>query len=229
MPSADVYGRLLSAPTLERGVETCLRYFLGPYLGEVLAQAGHGRDALPDPTDLARVSEFTAPVEGQVALVVVASPGTFGDPVREADGYLAVWDVRAAVLADLGDRLETREAAQFYAAAAGAALTHQGVALVGADLRTWERDTDGELLVLEGSSVRWAGEAYREIPQMPGVIAGEARVLVTVEEARSALGGPAVPPLDPDTQQPTRDPAVPGVSVDVVPDATIVRDPLEDS
>lgn len=226
MTSADVYGRLLAAPTIERGVEVCLRYFLGPYLGEVLAQAGHSRDALSDPLDLARVSELTDTASAQIALVVVATPGTVGDVTREVDSYTATWDVRAAVLADLGDRLESREAAQFAAAAAGAALSHQGVAKVATDMRTWVRDVDGELVTLEGSTVRWRGESYRRLERLglsPTLIAGEAMVTVTVQGARSTYGGPAEPPLDPDTGIPSRDPAVSGTPTPVDPTLTIDR------
>lgn len=227
MTSAEVYGRLLAAATIERGVEVCLRYFLPPYLGEVLAQAGHPRDALADPLDLARVSELTDTENGQVAFVVVATPGTIGDAVREPDGYRATWDVRAAVLLDLGDRLESREAAQFAAAAAGAALTHQGVAKVASDMRTWVRDADNELVTLEGSTVRWRGESYRKLERLglsPTLIAGEAMITVTVEGARSVYGGPLEPPLDPDTGEPSRDPAESGTPTPVEPTLTI--DPL---
>jgi hypothetical protein len=226
--SRDVYGRLLAAPTVERGVEVCLRYFLGPYLGEVLEQAGYARDALPDPQDLARVSELVWPVETTTAVVIVATPGTLGDAKREPDGYRVSWDVRVGVIADLGDRLDTREAAQFYAAAAGAALAHQGVAAVEPDGRTWTRDADEDLLELEGSSVQWAGETYRVADRRDArtLIVGEARVIVTVEGARSLHGGPDVPPLDPDTGQPGRDPAEPDAPAPVIPSLTITKEPL---
>lgn len=221
--SEEVYGRLLAAPTLERGAEVCLRYWLGPYLGEVLAQAGHARDALPDPSDLVRVSEWPRdiPAGSPVAMVITATPGTEGEAVREAQSYTATWDVRAAILANLGDRLESREAAQFYAAAAGAALTHQGMAAVESDMRTWATDDDGRLLILPGSSVKWRGETYRAmIDRGSGTlqaIAGEARVSVIVQGARSAWGGPELPPVPP------RDPSVPGVSGPVVPSPVVDR------
>lgn len=227
MSSRDVYGRLLAAPTVERGVEVTLRYYLSRYLGEVLAQNGHDRRDLPDPTDLARVSEF--PPRGpdlQTALVVVvATPGTLGDARMEAEHYSASFDVRAAVLADLGKRLESREAAQFYAAAAGAALAHQGVAQVAADLRTWQRDEHGDLANLEGSTVQWVGERYVELPRMPGVLAGEARVIVRVEGARSTAPFEEIPPDEPTDP---REPPVESGSASVVPSLTISRDPVED-
>jgi hypothetical protein len=220
-------GRVVAAPTIERGVEVCLRYYLGPWLGEVLVQNGHARDDLADPQDLARVSEFTAPTQGQVTLVVVATPGTTGDAQRDADGYTLTWDVRAAVIADLGDRLESREAAQLYAAAAGTALTVQGVAAVEPDGRTWTRDAYGDLEVLEGSSVRLMGESYREIRGMPGVIAGEARVTVTVEDARPAEVLTPIEPQEPGTSGPRPEP-VPVDPAPVNPSITLTRDPVED-
>jgi hypothetical protein len=215
--SREVYGRLLAAPTVERGVEVCLRYRMGDYLGEVLEQAGYARDTLPDPQDLARVSDVVWPVETTTAVVIVATPGTSGDANREPDGYRVTWDVRVGVIADLGDRLDTREAAQFYAAAAGAALSHQGVAAVDPDGVTWTLDVADEPLELEGSSVRWLGESYRVADRRDArtLIVGEARVAVTVEGARSAVGGPLVAPEVP------RDPAVPGVAGPVVPHVTV--------
>jgi hypothetical protein len=226
--SAAVYGRLLAAPTIERGVEVCLRYWLGPYLGEVLEQAGHARDLLPDPADLVRVADLSEPTSSQIAVVIVASPGTTGDTRREADAYTATWDVRAGVLMDLGSRLESREAAQFGAAAAGAALSHQGVADVMPDLTTWRRNDAGDLVVLAGSSVRWVGETYRVLDRRgmsPTLIAGEAIITVTVEGARSAFGGPEEPPRDPDSDLPSRDPAVSGDPSPVDPSLTITADP----
>ena len=229
MSSADVYGPLVSAPTVERGVETCLRYWLGPYVGEALAQNGHDRTHLPDPTDLVRVAEFTAqPPQGVVAMVVVATPGTVGDAESDGEFYTLTWDIRATILADLGDRLLSREAAQMYAAAAGTALAHQGVAAVEADLKTWATDDDGNLLTLAGSSVRLRGETYREIRQLPGVIGGEARVTVTVEGARALHGGPETPPINPDTGLPGRDPAESGIPTAVVPALIVTRDPVEE-
>lgn len=219
----EVWGRLVAAPTIERGLECTLRYWLSPYIGAVLAQAGHPRDALPDPSDLVRVSEFPRdiPAGSPVTLVIVATPGTEGQAVREPTGYTATWDVRAAILANLGDRLESREAAQFFAAAASAAMTHQGIAAVEADMRTWKTDDDGRLLILPGSSVIWRGETYRAMVDRGSgtlqAIAGEARVSVIVQGARSAWGGPDVPP------DPPRDPAVPGVSGPVVPFPVVER------
>lgn len=215
-----MYGRLLSAPTVERGVEVCLRYRMADYLGEVLEQAGYARDMLPDPTDLARVSEVVWPVETATAVVIVATPGTSGDAAREPDGYRVVWDVRIGVVADLGDRLDSREAAQFYAAAAGSAVTHHGVAAVEPDGVTWSTDdVTGELLELEGASVRWLSEDYRVADRQDSrtLIIGEARLSVTVEGARSTYGGPveAPPPETP------RAPAVPGEVGPVVPTLTI--------
>lgn len=231
--SREVFGRLLAAPTVERGVELTLRYYLGRYLGEVLDQAGHDRQGLPDPADLVRVSEFRWPFEAQLALVVVATPGTVGDAEREPGGYRIAWDVRAAVLADLGDRLETREAAQFYAAAAGAALAHQGVADLGAD-GLGVRDDDGELVTLEGSSVQWLSETYRQIaPPQAGraLIAGEARVLVRVEDARSLHSVEPVPA--PDLPAPgdgtDRGPLDPSATSPVRPSVTVSREPVEES
>lgn len=229
--SVETHGRLLSAATIERGVETTLRYFLNHYLGEVLAQNGHGRGDLPDVRDLLRVLDVTQPPSsGQIALAVVASPGTTGDARREADGYTAVWDVRAAVIVPPFDvRVETREAAQMYAAAAGVALSHQGVATVGPDFRTWVRDADGEFVTLEGSTVQWQGETYRLVPRMQGVMAGEARWTVTVEGARSLA--PLVyldPPEDPDTGLPGRDEPEAGVPSSVDPSITVHPIPVED-
>lgn len=224
----SLYGRLVSAPTIERGVEVCLRYFLGPYLGEVLEQAGHGRGDLPDPSDLTRMSEFDWPTESNVAVVVVATPGTEGDAEREAETYTLTWDVRAAVLADVGDALHSREASQFYAAAAGTALAHQGVAVVASDLRTWARGPASELLTLEGSSVRFRGERYRQLGRRDdrALIAGEALLSVTVQDARSAHGGPELPPAEPGGVGDGPRPSAPDIApAPVDPSVTIAREP----
>lgn len=190
------YGRLLSAPILERAVEETLRTWMPAYLGEVLAQAGHGRFDLPDPSDMVRQSEFDWPVEAQIALVVITSPGTTGDAVRGPEGYDATWDVRAGVVADLGEYTGTREAMQFYAAAAGSALTHRGVPV-------------------EGASVRWLGENWGVLAERDSrtLMGGEARCAITVQEARSLYGGPLEPP-DPQTRPEAQpDPSTPPLIV----------------
>lgn len=212
------YGRLLSAPTLELGLERTVRTWVGAYLGEVLEQhyaaavaiTGEPmpedvRYVLPDPTDVVRQSEFTWPVEGQLALVVIATPGTTGDAVHGPDDIDATWEAQVGVVADLGDYGPTREAMQFYAAACGACLEHKGIDVPGA-------------------GVRWAGENYGILAERDArtLMGGAARILVTVEGARSSFGGPdAPPPID------DRPPGVPrphDPPITVVP--TIAKEPL---
>lgn len=228
------FGRIVSAPQIERGVEVCLRYFLPLYLGEVLAQAGHARDALPDPTSLTRMSEVDWPTESDVAAVIVATPGTT-DVERDADddgpAYTLTWDVRAGIVADIGEALDSREASQFYAAAAGAALSHWGVAEVAPDLRRWVRDDDGQFVTLEGSSVDLQGEEYRLMGRRPGraLIVGEARLEVKVLGARSAVPGAIELPPDPDPETPgPRDPAPSADPAPVDVSLTITRIPVEE-
>jgi len=227
--SRAVFGRALAATTIERGVEVTLRYYLGMYLGEVLEQNGYPRDGLRDPLDLERVVDLNDySSAAQIALMVVASPGTT-DTRQDADGYTGVWDVRAGAIVDLGNRLDTREAAQLYAAAAGLAVSHQGVATVQPDRRTGVRDEyDGHLLPLEGSTVSWAGERFRAVDRMRGLVAGEALFRVTVEGARSLQAADLEPPGEPQT--PTdRDAPPDGVPAPVTPSLTIDRrTPTED-
>jgi hypothetical protein len=228
--SRAVFGRALAATTIERGVEVTLRYYLGTYLGEVLEQNGHERDALADPLDLERVVDLNDyRSSAQIALVVIATPGTVGDAWSDGQAYGATWDVRAGAIVDLGDRLDTREAAQLYAAAAGMAASHQGVATVAADGRTGVRDPyDGHLLPLEGSSVSWEGERYRRVERVRDVIAGEVLLRVTVEGARSLSAPDLPPPGEPEIPTDREPPPEPG-SAPVTPSLTIDRvTPTED-
>lgn len=220
----SVIGRALAAPAIERGAEVCLRYFLGRYLGEVLAQDGLARTALPDPADLVRVSDVAWQPPDQLALLLVASPGTTGDVVREADAYTATWDMTVGVMCDLGDRLDTRDAAMYYAAAAGMCLAQQGIADASRD-GLWRTDQDGNGLILEGSSVLWVAERARQVsrPDQRLRVVGEARLLVTVEGARATW--PAEPlPLPENPAPPDRDPLEPGERVPVSPDVTVTQD-----
>lgn len=202
------YGRLVSAPIIERAVEATLRAWLGQYLGEVLAQAGHPRDALPDPTGVVR-STGDWGTEDTPPLLIVVSPGTT-DAERRPDGYRATWNVTAMIVTTMPTRLEVREAAQFYAAALYC-LAHKGIDLTGA-------------------SVRWQGEDLAPV-RRPGddrtMLAGQAHFTITVAGARSLQGGPELPPdPDPVTGEVPRDPS-PGapplpdtafIEVDVVAD-----------
>jgi hypothetical protein len=228
--SRVLFGRALAASTIERGVEVTLRYYLGMYLGEVLEQNGYPRDGLRDPLDLERVVDLNDySGAAQIALVVVASPGTVGEVWSDGEAYGAAWDVRAGAIVDLGDRLDTREAAQLYSAAAGMAVSHQGVATVAADRRTGIRDEyDGHLLPLEGSSVSWEGERFRAVDRMRGVVAGEALFRVNVEGARSLRAPDLPPPGEPTSPTDREEPEGPDAAP-VVPSLTIDRrTPTED-
>lgn len=191
------YGRIVSAPMIETAVANTLATWLSDYLGETLAQAGYGREDLPDPDDLVFASDLDWPTEAEVALVVIVSPGTTGDPRREAESYAATWDVRVVTLASLPDRLDTRRAAQLYAAAAGAAVDQKGVEL-------------------EGATVVWTGEGTRVLAERDArtLVAGEARFEVSVEDARRRYGGPDAP-SPPDVPRQPADPAGEVTSVSI--------------
>jgi hypothetical protein len=195
------YGRLVSAPMIERAVEATLRVWLGQYIGEVLAQAGHPRDALPDPTDLVRASGHDWDSESAPPLAIVVSPGTT-DVRRVPNGYTATWSVTAMVVASMPTRLQVREAAQFYAAALYC-LEQKGIDL-------------------DGATVRWQGEELAPV-RRPGddrtQLAGQAHFAVMVEGARALHGGPADPPTpDPVTGVVPREPA----STPPLPDSAFV-------
>lgn len=191
---SSAYGRIVSAPQIERGIEVTLRYMLGPYVGEVCDQLGLDRWTLPDPSDVQRLANPDQFRDGeQVAMVVIATPGTT-DVRRDADGYALTWEVQAGIVCDLGDPLKTRDAAEIYAAAIGTCLTHQGCANVEPDGTTWSTDDHGRVLLLEGSHVWLTGEGYQPVPSRPDLMMGGAVVQVRVENARPLYGGPDEPP-----------------------------------
>jgi hypothetical protein len=194
------FGRITSMTMVEEAVAATVRLWLSDYLGEALEQSGAfratlgleawGRHDLPDPTDLDFQSELDWPDQDQeVALAVIVSPGTVGEPVREPGFYSAVWDVRAIVLTALPDPQENRRAGQMYAAAMGKALVDKGV-------------------TLSGATVHWRGEGARVLRQRGKrtLVGGEARFYVMVESARAIGGGPEQPSPPEDPRQPA-DPA----------------------
>jgi hypothetical protein len=221
MPES-VYGRIVSAPMIERGIEVTLRYWLGPYVGEALAQLGQDRGGLPDPDAiqrLARVDDFR---EGeQVAMVVIATPGTVGNAERTESGYAGMWEVQAGIVCDLGDPLATREAAQVYAAAIGTCLAHQGCAAVEPDGVTWSTDDHDRTQTLEGSHTWWAGEGYQPVPRRPDVYFGGATLMVRVDDARATWGGPDEPPAADARGRRVREAALDPVPSMVIPTLTI--------
>jgi hypothetical protein len=202
------YGRITSMTMIEEAVAATVRTWLSDYLGEALAQAGAfratlgleawGRHDLPDPTDLDFQSELDWPDQDQeVALAVIVSPGTVGEPAREAAHYSIVWDVRAIVLTALPDPQENRRAGQMYAAAMGKALGDKGVPLPGA-------------------TVHFRGEGARVLRQRGKrtLVGGEARFYVMVENARAIGGGPEQPSPPEDPRQ-VPDPAKGVLSTDI--------------
>jgi hypothetical protein len=207
------YGPLISTPVIEAAAVETMRLYLPGYLGDALAQAGHPRDALPDPEDTFVTSdEAEQAPESQFALAVVATPGTDGDATMGAGTnprYGLVWDLIAGVVCGMNDYLQTRYAAGFYAASTHC-LAHKGLTaperLVGAtaDLPA------ATAAIIESATVRLRGEQIRRRANDGDrtILLGSGRFRVWIGDARAVWGGPDFPP-DPGERPELEDDEVP--------------------
>ena len=195
----SVYGPIRSMPMIERALARTFGTWFGAYLGDTLHQFGLDRMGLPSPSDIVRVVDIDSwPMESNLAVGLIAIPG--GEVVPQGGPLYGMnYEMRAGVAATMGDYRETREAAQFYAAAT-VCLAHRGAEGLP-DVRVTHT---GEGLM------RLRAEDERTL------MLGFGTFLVSVPDARALHGDPAEPPDPPgDRPEDSSDPPADSVRIDV--------------
>jgi hypothetical protein len=125
----NTFGPLFVPGIAERQVLAHLEAWLSTYLAEVERQNDLTPGTLKRPQFYgASVEADTHPGEALPAIIVV-SPGTEGEPIREGDGTWSAWyqfTIVAMIMAP--DEIAVREMAGYYAAAIrGAVLQHAAI------------------------------------------------------------------------------------------------------
>jgi len=186
MSDEQTYGSLVLATDVEDGATLTLQTWLPQYLGRVSRQIGQASNFLPVPGSYTVANDPTHWPEDQPPTVVLASPGTMGQPKRSGRLYRAQWQLQVVVFVSSQDRSSTERLAKYYGGAVRSLLLQK------ADL--------GGI----AAGVEWNGEKYdvRIADRDQGVLGSCSNTFcVDVRDVVQALGGPllgdpSVPPPD---------------------------------
>lgn len=120
--SADVFGDIIDADTVETAFRTTLQAWLPDHLAHQERRRDLAPGTLPAPKDWPTVSDFDIEANQRLPAIVIVSPGSVGTPERNQKGeHRKTWRLEVAVV--LGDRTERdarRLAAMYLAAVTGA-------------------------------------------------------------------------------------------------------------
>lgn len=178
------FGPIIGGWTVERAVGDTLLLWLGSVIHEIEDNEGIERGSIPVPASYTRVNSFRRLPEDPAPVLLIVSPGTIGEPVRESGEYSAKWQIHTGIISNTpaGEEM-ARDLAQYYIAAI------RTVMIKKADL--------GGL----ANGVEWAGEQYQDIGNMNERSHAAARDVFRVEVGGVSYkpGGPAEPDAADDT------------------------------
>lgn len=175
-----IFGSIFTAALLEDAAIEHLKAWMPTYLAEMERQNGLDPESLPMIRSYTTLNEFDAWEEEQTPAIVVVSPGTIGEPLKEGGGlYRANWALGIGCIVSARDRVSTNRVAKLYGGAIRAAIM--------------QHESMGG--VAEGAE--WSSERYDDVPSEASRTLAAAQLLFEVE-VRSVLDGSAGPaePLD---------------------------------
>lgn len=191
MSEANVYGPLVTLPQVGWAVRAHVRRWQADYVREVERAVAFGPDGAT-PHEVGRLPLFRsfrrAPrvdkwPEDQLPACIFGSPGLADAPRRDGRGrYSGEWVVALTAVASGADAETTEWLCGIYVAALRLLLDQQPL-----------------VPGLEVESVRWADEAYDELPFHRGrtLMAGTATFELALKDIASSAHGPLEPAADP--------------------------------
>lgn len=184
------FGAVTTAAQIEQAIISTLQLHLPHYVAEVERQstAPGTTPALPAPRAYRVWTDTETWPHDQLPAVIVACPGTVGDPKRTPSGHCATWEVQVGVIVRAPEQARVRRNAAVYAAAARAVAV--------------QRPSMGG----RAAATTWVGEEITTEPDT-GQTWGLGIVRLHVEVA--GMVDPGQGPLWPDT--PPADPALPWI------------------
>jgi hypothetical protein len=195
---SDLYGTLRHPGAIEQAALERLKAWMPAMVAEVERQEGREPGKLPRLRGYITVSELARWPEDQIPLAVVVSPGTLGDPMKDAEGYYrAIYSLAVAIVTSAATEPATRQIAQLYGAAVRACLLQR-------------RSLENEVEVTD-----WTGESFDDLPvdERRTMFAGVNSFAVELGQIVSWQLGPAAPVEPPD--DPLADPPGPVTATDV--------------
>lgn len=182
MSDLTIFGPLVVDTEPGMAVEATLQFWFPTYLGllnRALAAAGVdiGGD-LPTPGAYVHSSDPNHFPEEAPPAIVIAVPGTLGEPQRFQRSYRSSWDVRVICFVESNTRDNTEALARYYATAIRAILVQKRSLGNFAEGTTWRGTQYG--VRVKDSSQRTLGSA-------------EVRFAVDVTDVVTEFAGPTVP------------------------------------
>lgn len=182
MTDLDIFGPLVVDTEPGYAVEATLRKWFptyAAYLSRALIAAGINLGGpLPIPGSYVHSSDPNHFPEEAPPAIVIAIPGTLGDPKRDQQNYRAFWDVRVSAFVDGGDRELTEHLAKYYATLLRAILIHKPSLGDFAEGTEWRGTTYG---------IRIADRDQRTLGSC------EVRFAVDVRDVVQRFAGPSAP------------------------------------
>lgn len=204
----DLYGPLGHSGRIAAAVKSHLQDpddstygWLTAYLAEMERQIGDDPRSLP----IVRMWRTSAEIEQWFAdtppAIIIAVPGTLGDPETTNGAYRVNWDVRVGILVSVGgEDADAEELAGIYGAAVRGALVHHPALAAGLKVDAWLGETLDNRPRSEAETIGFAINTFR----------------VSDTDSLARRGGPATPPVDP-YDEPTARPTVQQTDVTVDP------------
>lgn len=128
-------GNIFTAYDLERAVIDLVKAWMPAYLGKIERLQSLAGGSLPIPRSYEIIQEFDSFAEEQIPKIIVISPGTAGEPIREGDGtYKMTFILRIGIVVSASTRADTSRVARLYAAAVRTLiLQHKGLGIETCD------------------------------------------------------------------------------------------------
>lgn len=204
MSDAEIFGPLILGSDVEDGAITTLQTWMPLYIAMVSRKIGQAWDWLQVPKSYTAANDPNHWPEDQVPAIVVACPGTEGQPKRDGrQTYRAKWQLEVVVFVSANDRPATEKLAKYYGGAVRMILAQK------ADLNDLAAGTQWNS---EKYNIRIADQDQRVLGSCSNTFCVDVRNVVR------ALGGPPDPNADPSGVPPDY-PLAEHVTVQLVPEA----------
>lgn len=132
-------GDIFTGYDLEIAVRDLLKDWMPAYLGKIEREQSLAGGSLPLPRSYEIIQEFDSFAEEQIPKIIIVSPGTAVEPIREGDGkYKAIWLLRVGCIVSASTKQDTSRVARLYAAAIRTLLLQRkSLGIATCDGLTW--------------------------------------------------------------------------------------------
>lgn len=182
------FGPIVTGYLVEKAVLLTLRKWYPTYLAEVERQMELPKGFLIHPQNFTNRNSFDSQMGEKTPKIVVISPGTEGQPTKNASSWRATWRVGIGVAVGAKTEDDTDRILKCYAGATRAILLQKVQSIC-------------DMGVPSAETTRWLGESYDDLDDLPNqhilYKAGTILFSIDVNTSVARYGGPPEPDLDP--------------------------------